>query len=162
MMTMSKYGGESSDQEDLVDASGGSDQDDDGITDVDELQFAYDKPSASMLNPTHDVNDCSDSSNSRGGGTSSSSTSTTIVETKLKLALLGIGVCLLVSTFLLLFIHPLYLKQIELGGDSYNAYGSIIFISTIVTTIFVAAAAFASWYCKWTIKFYQFPIPAKG
>lgn len=144
-------GDESSDQEDLVDASGGSELDDE-VTDMDEMQFAYCKTDAPFLNPVDPI----DGSGSRG-------TVITKIETKVKLTMLGVGLVLLLSTFILLFLHPLYMKQLELGGsDKFNAFGSLFFISTIVTVLLVSCTALCNWICKWKIRTFQFPIPAKG
>lgn len=143
-------GDESSDQEDLVDASGGSELDDE-VTDMDEMQFAYCKTDAPFLNPVDPI------------GESSRDSVTPKIETKVKLTMLGVGLLLLISTFVLLFLHPLYMKQLELGGmDKFNAFGSLFFISTIVTLLFVSGTAIISWICKWNIRVLQLPIPAKG
>lgn len=146
-------GDESSDQEDLVDASGGSEMDDE-VTDMDEMQFTYCKTDEVFLNSVDQMGE----SSSHGGRSNGNNK----IETRLKLSLLGAGLILLISTFMLLFIHPLYLKQLEVGGDKFNAYGSLLFVSTIVTILFVSATAITSWISKWNIKIYQFPIPAKG
>ncbi|XP_063709059.1 uncharacterized protein LOC134837606 [Culicoides brevitarsis] len=144
-------GEESSDQEDLVDASGGSELDDE-VTDMDEMQFAYCKTDAPFLNPVDPV-----------GENSSTRTTTTKIETKVKLIMLGVGLLLLISTFILLFLHPLYMKQLELGGsDKFNAFGSLFFISTIVTALLVCATATCNWLFKWKLRTFQLPIPAKG
>lgn len=146
-------GDESSDQEDLVDASGGSELDDE-VTDMDEMQFAYCKTDAPFLNPVDPVGENSSGRNSV----------TTKIETKVKLTMLGVGLVLLISTFTLLFLHPLYMKQLELGGsdNKFNAFGSLFFISTIVTLLLVCATAISSWFFKWNIRVFQLPIPAKG
>lgn len=144
-------GDESSDQEDLVDASGGSELDDE-VTDMDEMQFAYCKTDAPFLNPVDPI-----------GESSGRGSVVTKIETKVKLTMLGVGLALLISTFILLFLHPLYMKQLELGGsDKFNAFGSLFFISTIVTLLFVSGTAITSWLCKWNIRVFQLPIPAKG
>lgn len=147
-------GDESSDQEELVD---GNSEMDDEMTDMDEMQFTYCKTDASILNPT----EANESFNTRGGSATQATTST-VLETRLKLSLLAVGLCLLSSTIFLLVLQPLYMKQLELGGDGYTAYGSLLFVSTTVTVIFVGAATIVSSFSKWTIKFYQLPIPAKG
>lgn len=141
-------GDDSSEQEDLVDASGASEMENDE-TDMEEVNFANYKPDMAVLNSI----ECNDDEQS---------VNACKVETKLKLAIIGVGLCLLIATFLLLCTYPLYLKQLELGGENYNAFGSLLFVSSIITTFYVIAAAASSWHFKWDIKFYQLPIPAKG
>lgn len=147
---MQRYGDDSSEQEDLVDASGASEVENDE-TDMEEVNFANYKPDITVLSPIDD-----ELSAGGGGGGGSK------LETKLKLTIIGVGLCLLIATFLLLFTYPLYLKQLELGGENYNAFGSLLYVSSIITTFYIVAAAAASWRFKWDIKFYQLPIPAKG
>jgi hypothetical protein len=140
-----------SDQEELIGASGGSDLDDEA-TDVDEMQFTYCK-NHSPTTP-NDNNDTD-------AHTNLIENCVTKLETKSKMALFGIGLLLLLSTFLLLLIYPLYQMQLELGGSTYNAYGALLFYSTVVTLFLVLGTILTSWIYKWNVKFYEFPIPGK-
>lgn len=145
-------GDDSSEQEDLVDASEASEMENEE-SDMEDVNFSSYKPDITGLNPIDSTDIVDQSCHSVG---------VYRVETRLKLALIGVGLCLLMSTFLLLLCYPLYLKQLELGGENYNAFGSLLFNSTIVTMFYIVAAAVSSWYFKWELKFYQLPIPAKG
>lgn len=133
------YGEESgSDQEELVNISA-SDIDEDA-TDIDEMQFTFCKANNSGNND---------------------STDNQYKENKSKLSLFGVGFSLLCSAFLLLIILPLYNQQLALGGDDYNAYGAILYVSSIVTLLLIAVAGISDWIWKWDLKFYKLPIPGK-
>lgn len=133
------YGEESgSDQEELVNISA-SDIDEDG-TDIDEMQFTFCKAS----NPGN--NDSTDNQ---------------YKENKSKLSLFGVGFCLLCSAFMLLIILPLYNQQLALGGDDYNAYGAILYVSSIITLLLIGVAGVSDWIWKWDVQFYKLPIPGK-
>jgi hypothetical protein len=141
-----------SDQEELV---GASDVDDDA-TDMDEMQFTYCKnhsPTASTEPIDSDAN-----THLVDSGTATCGNK---LETRSMWALFGFGLVLLVSTFLLLVIYPLYQLQLEQGGRSYNAYGGLLFYSSVITLLLCAATVVASWLYKWNFKVYTPPIPGK-
>lgn len=168
------YGEEScSDQEDLVGASA-SELDDD-VTDMDEIQFSFCKatgtssnhqnssnashneqnmtPSSHHLN--HKQENCIRNSAGEGGYENY------IDNQKSKFALFGSGFGLLLTSLMMLVILPLYLKQLALGGESYNAYGAIIYIGLMIGIILGVLAAIFGRTSKWNIKFYKCPLEPK-
>lgn len=151
------YGDESqsaSDQEDLV---GGTDYDDD-MSDTEELQFTYCKNSTIAL----DEPDISASTNDEVNSyfCNSSTTSDTKEPQKSKLILCCMVGMLFISALVLLICFPLYLHQLNVGGEKkHNAYGAMLYISTLITSAFLLATLITSWILKWNVKVHKLPLP---
>lgn len=170
------YGDESqsaSDQEELV---GASDLDGD-ISDTEEMQFSFCKASMNTIDD-HDSNSCTNFSGQP------------VDEPKSKLIFFGMVVILFLTAFILLICFPLYFQQLNAGGSGsgsssggggvsgttgngnagssgngdntgHNAYGALLYISTLITSFFLLATVIASWSLKWDLMVHKFPLPWK-
>ncbi|XP_055374954.1 uncharacterized protein LOC129607803 [Condylostylus longicornis] len=74
------------------------------------------------------------------------------------LLLIAFGFGLLLTSFSLFIVLPLYQKQLEIGRKTNNSYGSILFISPIITFLLILLTQIFSWLFKWTIQVYKFPV----
>lgn len=138
-----------SDQDDLVDDS---DLDVD-LSDTEDLQFTFCKPSNRQLLQLD------------GGAQSSSGADhvTQQPDMRLRWRFFTSGVTLMLSSLVLLVCMPLYYQQMALSGKEYNAYGSLLFISFMVTLLLVILARACSILLKWDNEreFYRIPISWK-
>lgn len=162
------YGEEScSDQEDLVGASA-SELDDD-VTDMDEIQFSFCKATGTSNQNSSTNNNPNGGSGCGGGGGMQHNNQTHDIYVgdnysdnhKSKFALFGSGFGLLVTSLMMLVVLPLYLRQLSLGGENYNAYGAIIYIGLMVGVLLTLLAAVFGHVSKWNIKFYKCPLDSK-
>lgn len=150
------YGDESqsaSDQEDLV---GGTDFDDD-LSDTEELQFTYCKNSTIAIDEPDISVSTNDGINSYF--CSNSSTSDETVPQKSKLLLCCMVGMLFISALILLICFPLYFHQLNVGKNKHNAYGAMLYVSTLITSAFLLATLISSWILKWDIKVHKLPLP---
>lgn len=169
------YGDESqsaSDQEELI---GGSDLDGD-ISDTEEMQFTFCKGGL-MDTLGNDQESCS------------SNYSTVLHEPKSKLIFFGMVIMLFLSAFVLLICFPLYFQQLNVGSNirvsaakdgiinhniiptdrphnnsnlsASNAYGAILYVSTLITSFLLLATVIASWSLKWNLMVHKLPMPWK-
>lgn len=77
---------------------------------------------------------------------------------KSKIVLFIAMIALLLTAFALLICFPFYLQQLAVEGKQNNAYGAILFVSTVVTFVFMVIAALMSYLFKWDNKLLTFPI----
>ncbi|KAJ6634875.1 hypothetical protein Bhyg_13456 [Pseudolycoriella hygida] len=135
------YGDESqsaSDQEELV---GETDIDED-CSDTEEMQFTFCK--------TNIVDENSLDTNTDNGIPKHSIQS--------KFIFFGMVFSLLLSAFVLLICFPLYQQQLNVGENK-NAYGALLFVSTLITLLLVLSTLAGSWILKWKIVLYKLPLP---
>lgn len=147
------YGDESqsaSDQEELV---GNTDLEDE-LTDFDDVQFSYCKQSAadnSVNGMENGANDNQQNGQQQIG----------YPEQKSKILFFGATIALFLTAFALLICFPLYLHQLSIEGNQNNAYGAILYLSSLVTVIFIVIAAIVSYFLKWNIKLFKVPMQWK-
>lgn len=137
------YGDESqsaSDQEELV---GETDIDDD-YSDTEEMQFTFCK--------TNIIDE-----NSLDTNTDNDTRKHSIQS---KFIFFGMVITLFLSAFVLLICFPLYLQQLNVG-EKKNAYGALLFVSTLITLLLILSAFAGWWILKWNIVLYNLPLPWK-
>lgn len=154
------YGDESqsaSDQEELV---GNSDLDDE-LTDYDDVQFN------NFCKPSSTDNDLNAGENSSGQMSSQQKYRQQQQQNydfdqfyghKSKILFFIAMIALLLTAFALLLCFPLYIQQLSVEGKQNNAYGAILYVSTVITMIFLIMAAIVSFLFKWDVKLFKFPI----
>lgn len=138
------YGDDSqsaSDQEELV---GETDIDDD-YSDTEEMQFTFCK--------TNIIDENSLDSNATSNGAQKHSIQS-------KLIFFGMVVALFLSALALIICFPLYLQQLNVG-DKKNAYGALLFVSTLITLLLIVCAFVGWWILKWNVALYKLPLPWK-
>lgn len=155
------YGEEScSDQEDLVGASA-SELDDD-VTDMDEIQFSFCKATGTSNQSSTTKNDDQNGTKKQQNPTHDIYVGDNFTDNhKSKFALFGSGFGLLVTSLMMLIILPLYLRQLSLGGESYNAYGAIIYIGLMIGILMGVLSAVLGHVSNWNVKFYKLPLDSK-
>lgn len=138
------YGDESqsaSDQEELV---GETDIDDD-YSDTEEMQFTFCKTTNII-----DGNSLNANADNASNG---------IQHTfKSKFIFFGMVIMLFLSAFVLLICLPLYLQQLNVG-EKKHAYGALLFVSTLITALFILATLIGWWILKWNVALYKCPLP---
>ncbi|XP_059619869.1 uncharacterized protein LOC132263882 [Phlebotomus argentipes] len=77
------------------------------------------------------------------------------------LKLFGYGSGLLLSTFALIILLPLYYEQLALNGERFNITGAILFVSFLVMMVFVSVSIIFGSINKWKVPLYRSPIPLK-
>lgn len=85
-----------------------------------------------------------------------------IIESSLfdtKTRIIGNGIVLLVSTFAMLVLLPLYFQQMVQNGDHFNVFGATIFVSCNAALIFIIITVALGVAIKWNIPFYKPPLP---
>lgn len=146
------YGDESqsaSDQEELV---GNTDLEDE-LTDFDDIQFNYCKQSTAE----NTINGMENGGNV-DATTNGAHHQYDVTEQKSKILFFGATVALFLTAFALLICFPLYLQQLSVEGKQNNAYGAMLFVSSLVTIAFIGMTALVSYMFKWNIKLLKCPI----
>lgn len=90
------------------------------------------------------------------------STEKLIMETGLfdtKMRLIGNGVVLLVTTFALLVLLPLYFQQLTTSGPQLNVFGATFLVSSAAALVFLIATIALGVAIKWKVPFYKPPLP---
>lgn len=81
-----------------------------------------------------------------------------LIDTKSRI--IGIGIVLLVSTFAMLVLLPLYFQQMGENGDRYNdVFGATVFLSCNAALLFIIITVALGVVIKWKIPFYKVPLP---
>lgn len=140
------YGDESqsaSDQEELV---GETDVDDD-YSDTEEMQFTFCKTNLV------DENSLDTNADNASNGIQKHSMQS-------KFIFFGMVVTLFLSAFVLLICFPLYLQQLNVGENK-NAYGALLFVSTLITLLLILSAFAGWWIFKWNTALYKLPLPCR-
>lgn len=157
------YGDESqsaSDQEELV---GNSDLDDD-LSDYDEVQFN------NFCKPTSTENDLNAGESSADQMSSQYKYRRQQQQNydfenfyghKSRIIFFIAMIALFLTAFALLLCFPLYIQQLSVEGKQNNAYGAILYTSTVITLIFLIIAVLISFLFKWDVKLFKFPIEWK-
>ena len=107
-----------------------------------------------------------------GGGSSCSdsnanlsiynSTEKLIMETSLfdtKMRLIGNGIVLMVTTFALLVLQPLYFQQMTTKGPQFNVFGATLVVSVATALVFLLITVALGVAIKWKVPFYRPPLP---
>lgn len=90
------------------------------------------------------------------------STEKLIMETSLfdtKMRLIGNGIVLLVATFALLVLVPLYFQQVTTSGTHFNIFGATFLLSFTAALFFVVLTIALGYAIKWKVPFYKPPLP---
>lgn len=140
-----------SDQEELV---GATDFDDD-LTDVDDLTYS------NYCKSSNERTGAGSADSGVGSGSDQPSPCMSTDQQPSKWRFFGSIVALFVTALAMLITFPLYLQQLDVEGKKNNAYGAILYMSTVVTAVFVLLAFGASYFGKWTMKLYRCPISWK-
>lgn len=112
----------------------------------------------------HNIYDCNPASCSDSNPNLSiyNSTEKLIMETGLfdtKMRLIGNGVVLLVTTFALLVLLPLYFQQMTTSGPQFNVFGATFLVSSAAALVFLVATIALGVAIKWKVPFYKPPLP---
>lgn len=138
-----------SDQEELVDAT---DFDED-LTDVDDLAYS------NYCHTNERIGTASDSGLGSASEQIPGCTNSDLRTSKCRF--FNSIVTLFLAAFMLLVVFPFYVEQLAVENRKNNAYGAILYLSSVVTVIFLLLASSASYIKKWNIKLYKCPIPWK-
>lgn len=90
------------------------------------------------------------------------STEKLIMDTSLfdtKMRLIGNGIVLLVSTFALLVLLPLYFQQMTTNGPRFNVFGATFLLSAAAALVFLVVTIALGVAIKWKVPFYKPPLP---
>lgn len=90
-----------------------------------------------------------------------SSTEKLIMESNLfesKTRLFGNGIVLLVTTFAMLVLLPLYFQQLSLNGERFNVFGATLLLCCNATLVFLLATVVFGMAVKWKIPFHRPPL----
>lgn len=184
-MSGDHYGGDesqsASDQDELV---GSTDLDDDELSDTEEIQFTYCNSTTSLHHHPADSLDnelcagpddcCCVANNSNNANSESSQHNdtaehsecdrSTMVQLRIKLCCWAAA--LAATAFALLVWSPLYLLQLSstsagLGERPLNAFGALLFVTSLTTVGFFVATLIAATARKWDVKVYAMPLPWK-
>lgn len=155
------YGDESqsaSDQEELV---GNSDLDDE-LSDYDEVQFnSFCKPTSTENELNAGESSAHMSSQQKYRHHQQNYDFDHFYGHRSKILFFIAMLALFLTAFALLLCFPLYLQQLSVEGKQNNAYGAILYASTVITLVFLITAGLVSFLCKWDVKLFKFPIAWK-
>lgn len=76
-----------------------------------------------------------------------------------KTRLFGNGIVLLMTTFALLVLLPLYFQQLTLNGERFNVFGATFFLSFCAALVFLFITLVLGVAIKWKIPFHKPPLP---
>lgn len=122
---------------------------------------------------SYDLGTCHNHHNSNSSGHSNASdsnpnlsiynsTEKLIMDTSLfdtKMRLIGNGIVLLVSTFALLVLLPLYFQQMTTNGPRFNVFGATFLLSAAAALVFLVVTIALGVAIKWKVPFYKPPLP---
>lgn len=123
------------------------------------------------LGTCHNHHNSNSSNNSSGHSNASdsnpnlsiyNSTEKLIMDTSLfdtKMRLIGNGIVLLVSTFALLVLLPLYFQQMTTNGPRFNVFGATFLLSAAAALVFLVVTIALGVAIKWKVPFYKPPLP---
>lgn len=90
------------------------------------------------------------------------STEKLIMDTNLfdsRMRLIGNGIVLLVTTFALLVLLPLYFQQLSSGGSQYNVFGATFLVFSVAALVFLLLTMALGMATQWRVPFYKPPLP---
>lgn len=76
-----------------------------------------------------------------------------------KMRLIGNGIVLLVTTFAMLVLLPLYFQQMTTSGPQFNVFGATLLVSAVAALVFLLITIALGVAIQWKVPFYKPPLP---